>query len=71
MTGICIGVAYLTKEPALFIAPALMIDALAMRRWRLFFGLSAGILSVVSVEHAYYLLVTGDLLFRPHAMVCT
>ncbi len=69
LTGICIGVAYLTKEPALFIAPALMIDALAMRRWRLFFGLSAGILSVVSAEHAYYLLVTGDLLFRPHAMV--
>jgi hypothetical protein len=69
LTGLCIGVAYLTKEPTLFIAPALMIDALAMRRWRLFFGLSAGVLSVVSTEHAYYLLVTGDLAFRSHAMV--
>lgn len=67
--GICVGVAYLTKEPTLFIAPALMIDALAMRRWRLFLGISAGIVMMVGIEHTYYLAVTGDLLFRPHAMI--
>jgi len=69
LCGFCLGMAYLTKEPTLFIAPALMIDALAMRRRRLFGGISAGLLMVVGAEHAYYLAVTGDLLFRSHAMI--
>ncbi len=69
VSGVCIGAAYLTKEPALFVAPALMIDALARREWRLLSGIAAGLLLIVGLEHTYYLAVTGDLMFRPHAMV--
>ena len=68
VSGLLIGVAYLTKEPSLFVAPALMIDALARRQWRMLFGIAAGLLLIVGLEHAYYLTVTGDLMFRPHAM---
>lgn len=66
--GLLIGTAYLTKEPSLFVAPALMTDSLARRQWRVLFGIAAGVLLVVGLEHAYYLTVTGDLMFRPHAM---
>ena len=69
VSGLCIGVAYLTKEPSLFLAPALMIDCLARRQWRMMFGIAAGVLLVLGLEHTYYLAVTGDLMFRPHAMV--
>lgn len=69
VSGVCIGAAYLTKEPTLFVAPALMIDALARREWRLLSGIAAGLLLIVGLEHTYYLAVTGDLMFRPHAMV--
>ena len=68
VSGVLIGVAYLTKEPSLFVAPALMIDCLARRQWRVLFGIAAGVLLVVGLEHTYYLAVTGDLMFRPHAM---
>ena len=67
--GLCMGVAYLTKEHALFIAPALMIDTLARRRWRMFFAIATGLLMIVGAEHTYYVASTGDLMFRPHAMV--
>ena len=66
--GLLIGTAYLTKEPSLLVAPALMIDCLARRQWRVLFGIAAGVLLVVGLEHTYYLTVTGDLMFRPHAM---
>ena len=66
--GLLIGIAYLTKEPSLFVAPALMIDALVRRQWRVFFGIAAGVLLIVGLEHTYYLIATGDLMFRPHAM---
>jgi 4-amino-4-deoxy-L-arabinose transferase-like glycosyltransferase len=68
-SGICVGVAYLTKEPAVFVAPALMIDAAARRQWRAVLGITSGLAVVVAAEHVYYLALTGDLLFRPHAMV--
>lgn len=68
LAGALIGVAYLTKEPALFIIPALLIDAALRRRWRQAFGVALGIGAVIALEHAYYLAMTGDLLFRPHAM---
>ena len=63
------GVAYLTKEPVLFIAPALMIDAMVARRWRLLLAITVGMLMIAGAEHTYYKAVTGDLMFRPHAMV--
>ena len=69
LAGVLIGVAYLTKEPALFVAPALFIDAALRRRWQQAFGIAAGVVSVIALEHAYYLAMTGDLLFRPHSMV--
>ena len=68
LAGALIGVAYLTKEPALFITPALLIDAALRRRWRQAFGIALGIGAVIALEHAYYLAMTGDLLFRLHAM---
>lgn len=64
LAGALIGVAYLTKEPALFIGPALFIDAALRKRWRQAFGIAAGIGAVIAIEHAYYLVSTGDLLFR-------
>ena len=69
LAGVLIGVAYLTKEPALFVAPALFIDAALHRRWRHAFGIALGVVSIIALEHAYYLSMTGDLLFRPHSMV--
>ena len=68
LIGVLIGVAYLTKEPALFVAPALFIDAALRRRWRQAFGIALGVVSVIALEHAYYLAMTGDLMFRPHSM---
>lgn len=38
------------------------------RRWRHAFGIAIGIGAVIALEHAYYLAMTGDPLFRPHAM---
>ena len=69
ISGLCIGVAYLTKEPTLFIAPVLVVDALTTRKWRTLFGLASGLLIIAGVEHVYYAAVTGDLMFRPHAMI--
>ena len=68
VSGLCIGTAYLSKEPALFVAPALMLDALARRQWRAFSGIAAGVLMIVGLEHVYYVALTRDLMFRPHAM---
>jgi 4-amino-4-deoxy-L-arabinose transferase-like glycosyltransferase len=68
LAGACVGVAYLTKEPALFIVPALLIDAALRRRWRQAFGIVAGLGAIIACEHAYYLMTTGDLLFRLHAL---
>jgi 4-amino-4-deoxy-L-arabinose transferase-like glycosyltransferase len=69
LSGLCMGVAYLTKEPVLFVAPALMIDAIVTRRWRLLLAITVGMLMIAGAEHTYYKAVTGDLMFRPHAMV--
>ena len=68
-TGVCVGMAYLTKESALFVAPALLIDAGARRQWYIFLGIALGLLMIVAVEHSYYVALTADLLFRPHAMI--
>ncbi len=68
VAGVCIGLAYLSKEPSLFVGPALMIDALVRRRWSIFSGIAAGMLLVLGAEHIYYVAAAGDFLFRPHAM---
>ncbi|AMV36892.1 ArnT family glycosyltransferase [Planctomyces sp. SH-PL62] len=68
VAGLCCGVGYLTKEPALFIGLVLVVDAASGRRWRTALGVCLGCASVLALEHAYYLAASGDLLFRPHAM---
>lgn len=68
LTGVFIGLGYLSKEPALFVAPALILDAALRRRWRHAFGVAIGVVAVVALEHAYYVTMSGDLLFRPHAL---
>ncbi len=67
-TGICLGAAYLTKEPALLVALALMIYVGMRRQWRVILGMALGLGMIVGLEHFYYLMRTGDLLFRLHAM---
>jgi 4-amino-4-deoxy-L-arabinose transferase-like glycosyltransferase len=64
LAGACIGIAYLTKEPAVFVAPALFLDAVLRRRWQHAFGIAVGVGAVIAVEHSYYWVATGDLLFR-------
>jgi 4-amino-4-deoxy-L-arabinose transferase-like glycosyltransferase len=66
LTGMLVGLAYLTKEPALLVAPALLIDAMRWRRWRHAFGIAGGVVAVIAIEHTYYAIATGDLLFRLH-----
>jgi 4-amino-4-deoxy-L-arabinose transferase-like glycosyltransferase len=68
LAGACVGLGYLTKEPALFVIVALGVDALWQKRWRVAMGLALGCAAVIAVEHSYYLAASGDLLFRPHAM---
>lgn len=68
LAGALIAAAYLAKEPALFIFPALAIDAAVRRRWRHAFGIILGATAVIGLEHAYYMATSSDLLFRLHAM---
>jgi hypothetical protein len=65
---VVLGVAYLTKEPAVFVALALLIDSALGRRWRQAVGVALGIGAVVAIEHAYYVGTTGDPLFRLHTL---
>jgi hypothetical protein len=65
--GVLMGVAYLAKEPALFVGGAFLLHALWERQWRGAMLLAAGLASVLLAEHAYYYFVRGDLLFRPHS----
>jgi 4-amino-4-deoxy-L-arabinose transferase-like glycosyltransferase len=64
LAGACVGLAYLSKEPAVFVGPALFLDALLRRRWTHAAGMAAGLSAVIAIEHAYYLATTGELLFR-------
>lgn len=68
MAGVLVGIAYLTKEPALFIAPPLFLDAVFNKRWKHAAGLTAGVVLVLIAEVSYYYVSTGDLAFRQHAM---
>jgi len=68
LTGVILGVAYLTKELAVFVALALLVDSALGRRWRQAVGVMLGIGVIVALEHAYYVGTTGDVLFRLHAL---
>lgn len=66
--GFALGISYLTKEPAAFVALALCVFALGRRQWRLALTVASGAALVVAAEFAWYWSQSGDLLFRLHAM---
>ncbi len=68
VVGLIWGISYLTKEPAVFVAMATVLDAAFRRRWRLAFGICTGLMMIIITECAYYFSTSGDLLFRFHAM---
>jgi hypothetical protein len=66
--GFSLGLGYLTRELAVFIICALLIEAAWQRRWRLLLAVAAGSFAVVLGEHLYYWFATGDVWFRIHSM---
>jgi 4-amino-4-deoxy-L-arabinose transferase-like glycosyltransferase len=66
--GVCLGLAYLTRELAVFIVCAVLLEAAWQRRWRLLFAVTMGSLAVAMGEHLFYWLATGDVWFRLHSM---
>lgn len=68
-SGFFLGIAYLTKELALFITFALILDAVIKRQWRQSFYVGFGLAIVLILENTYYLAMSGDLMFRQHAMI--
>jgi hypothetical protein len=68
LCGALIGLAYLAKEPSVFVAPAMAADAALGRRWRHAAAIVIGVCSVVVLEQGFYYASTGDPLFRLHAM---
>ena len=50
LTGVVLGVAYLTKEPAAFVALALLVDSALARRWRQTVGIALGIGAMVALN---------------------
>jgi 4-amino-4-deoxy-L-arabinose transferase-like glycosyltransferase len=67
-SGALLGLAYLVKEPAVFVALAFILFALLRRQWRLAATLAAGCAVVFASELVWYWMEARDLLFRPHAM---
>lgn len=66
LAGLLMGIAYLTKEPALFIGGAFLLYAMWEREWRGAALFAAGVGAVGAVEIAYYTVAWGDPLFRLH-----
>jgi 4-amino-4-deoxy-L-arabinose transferase-like glycosyltransferase len=70
-SGIFLALGYLAKEWSAFVVPAVLIDAALRRRQAVCAGVAGGALAIVGLEHLYYLMVTGDLFFRLHALKLT
>ena len=68
LVGSALALGYLTKETAVFVALAVLIEVALSRQRQALLGLMLGLTIVVGVEHAYYLARTGDILFRYHGM---
>lgn len=66
--GVFLGISYLTKEPAAFVAMAFFLFLVAMRRWKLAFVMGCGVALVLLGEVTWYWKESGDVLFRIHAM---
>lgn len=67
VVGVLMGVAYLAKEPALFVGGAFFLHAAWERRWRGAALFACGMATILALEHAYYVFGQGDLLFRLHS----
>ena len=68
VSGALLAMAYLAKESAAFVVPAVLIHAASRREWRRAASVMAGVLLIVAMEHAYDIAATGDPLFRLHAL---
>jgi 4-amino-4-deoxy-L-arabinose transferase-like glycosyltransferase len=66
ISGMLLGVAYMTKEPALFIGGAFLVYTVWQRQWRGTILYAVGVALIGAAEHAYYYAVWGDVLFRFH-----
>jgi hypothetical protein len=67
IAGLLMGTAYLAKEPALFVGGAFLLHVIWERRWRGAALFVLGVAAIGAAEHAYYLGIRGDILFRPHS----
>lgn len=68
LAGLLLGVAYLTREVTAVIVPVLLVETWRRRQPRLAAALLGGALSVVAAEQVTYLVLSGDPMFRSHAM---
>jgi hypothetical protein len=57
------------KEPAVFVAGAIILWCSIRLQWKLAAAVLAGVLLVIGGEFLWYYSQTGDLMFRAHAMV--
>jgi hypothetical protein len=64
ISGLLIGLAYLAKEPALFIGGAMLLHMVWERRAQAALLFAAGVFTVGAVEHAYYYAAHGSIFFR-------
>ena len=63
--GIFLGVAYLTRELALFVILAVLIEAAWQRRWRMFLAVAFGSLVVVHRRTTVFLVCDRRSAFAP------
>src|SRR5206468_10886940 len=68
VAGLCFGLAYLAKEPGIFVGIAFILYSILQRQWKLALSIVAGMASIGASELAYYFVQTGDPLFRPHVI---
>jgi 4-amino-4-deoxy-L-arabinose transferase-like glycosyltransferase len=68
LSGVAFGLAFLVKEPAVFVLAAFVLFGLLQRRYRLALALAAGAASVAGAEFALFYWATGDPFFIHSAM---
>ena len=66
--GVFLGLAYMGKEPAIFVGGAFVLYNLLRRRWTAAAWTAAGISTVIAAEIAYFAAATSDGLFRFHSL---
>jgi 4-amino-4-deoxy-L-arabinose transferase-like glycosyltransferase len=68
LSGVAFGLAFLVKEPAVFVLAAFVLFGLLQRRYRLAIALAAGAALVAGTEFALLYWATGDPFFIHSAM---